>query len=435
MCRFIRFAGESLDISLLRVRNEETRANNWIFSIEKIQIHQPYKGCHSANMTIHSKPAKQCRLTKDPFSIADIVRHIIHLTSEDQYLHVGTVSKLFYGTWVSKRPTYTRPISKGVTVSQVIECYDSGLGVIGHARLRKNMAKRIVQLNRMDLMLKLESLGYTLCYSPRFVTFSAENANVEMTARLWGSVSLFDGVNNIGYLQDAFCGAMRSGSLDMVSWFVDRGCKVSRHESVQLCRHADVSFVRAVWDAHVSPSSLHEDDISLCVDHAVEAGNLEVVKFLETFLPGPATKYLFAYSAVLSKRLDVLQYVVSNGAKLDHQDIECIGSTGIVEMLEYIKNTPQSIQPGTTLFSAEANVVTRAARYGNIGVLQWYDHNGYNLKQHVRLCGEAAFGGHLEVLKFLRSKGCEYGDTAKFAKRSGNIRLLVWARLNGLVEE
>jgi len=218
----------------------------------------------------------------------------------------------------------------------------------------------------------------------------------------------------------------------MVSWFVDRGCKVGRSESIHLCKHAVVSFVRAVWDAHVDSSSLNEDDIGLCADHALEAGNLEVVKFLQELLPGPVSKYLVAYSACLSGKVDVLEHVVSHGVKLEQQDIDCVGLTGNVDMLEYINKTPQCMQPGTTLLSA-VNIVSAASKFGHMAVLQWYHRKGYNFKQHRRLCEEAALYGHLEVLKFLRRLGCEYGDTAKCAKRSGNIRVLVWARQNGLV--
>lgn len=392
---------------------------------------------HSGNMDCHptssDKPAKQARKSKDPLSIAVIVEHILHFTHEKRYLYIGTVSTLFNEVWVSNRKTTTQPIFKGVTVGQVMEGYDSGLGARRNARTHKHIAKGIVKLNRMDLMLKLESLGHSVYYTPRLMVFSAENANVEMTERLLSGVSLFDHGTNIGYLQDAFCGAMRSGSLEMVSWFVSTGCSLSRADLTNLCTHGDVLFVKTVWDTHVDADMFCEDDISLCVDHTLIAGNIEVVKFLQTKLQSPAVEYMEAYSAVLSNRLDVLQYVVSQGVRLDDDDIGYIGHTGNVEMLEYIKNHPQAMQTGTTLTSAK-NILRLASNQGHLNVLRWCHLNGYDFTQDRRLCAEATCDGHLEVLKFLRGLGCEYGDTAKWAKRNGHIKLLTWARLNGLVE-
>jgi len=101
---------------------------------KKFRIYEPQTICHSDSMTRNNKPVKQFRRAKDPLGIVDIVRHIILFSPNDRYLYIGTVSKLFHSTWVSKSPASTRPIFKGVTVPQVLEAYDSGLGAMGHIR-------------------------------------------------------------------------------------------------------------------------------------------------------------------------------------------------------------------------------------------------------------------------------------------------------------
>ena len=48
------------------------------------------------------------------------------------------------------------------------------------------------------------------------------------------------------------------------------------------------------------------------------------------------------------------------------------------------------------------------------------------------LCADAAMGGHIEVLKWLRAEGCPwYYETCLFAVDKGHVELLRWARENG----
>ena len=74
-----------------------------------------------------------------------------------------------------------------------------------------------------------------------------------------------------------------------------------------------------------------------------------------------------------------------------------------------------------------------AARQGYLQVFEKYWSQGPQVK-HRKLwdedtCGWAAFGSHLEVLKWLRAKGCPWGEvTSRRAAFNGQLEVLQWMR-------
>ena len=74
-----------------------------------------------------------------------------------------------------------------------------------------------------------------------------------------------------------------------------------------------------------------------------------------------------------------------------------------------------------------------AARRGYLEVFEKYWSKGPQEKLSKlwakETCGWAAFGGHLEVMKWLRAKGCPWGTwTSKLAARGGHLEVLQWMR-------
>ena len=71
-----------------------------------------------------------------------------------------------------------------------------------------------------------------------------------------------------------------------------------------------------------------------------------------------------------------------------------------------------------------------AAEGGHLEVLQWARANG--CEWDWATCERAALGGHLEVLRWARENGCEWDkDTCAGAARGGHLEVLQWARENG----
>jgi hypothetical protein len=71
-----------------------------------------------------------------------------------------------------------------------------------------------------------------------------------------------------------------------------------------------------------------------------------------------------------------------------------------------------------------------AARDGRLEVLQWLRNRG--CAWDANTCSEAAKGGHLAVLQWARANGCDWdGGTCAGAASYGRLAVLQWARANG----
>ena len=71
-----------------------------------------------------------------------------------------------------------------------------------------------------------------------------------------------------------------------------------------------------------------------------------------------------------------------------------------------------------------------AARGGRLEVLKWAHENGCPWDEET--CSNAAGGGHLETLKWARENGCPWDErTCRYAAENGHLETLKWARANG----
>ena len=71
-----------------------------------------------------------------------------------------------------------------------------------------------------------------------------------------------------------------------------------------------------------------------------------------------------------------------------------------------------------------------ASQGGHLEVLKWLRSIGSQMNEVA--CSFAAFGGQLEVLKWLRANGCPWNTgTCAQAAGVGNLEILQWARANG----
>ncbi|SOB74041.1 ankyrin repeat [Cedratvirus lausannensis] len=73
---------------------------------------------------------------------------------------------------------------------------------------------------------------------------------------------------------------------------------------------------------------------------------------------------------------------------------------------------------------------SNAALGGRLDILQWLRANGCDWD--VWVCADAALGGHLEVLKWARANGCPWDTwTCRNAAAGGHLEVLQWARSQG----
>ena len=78
----------------------------------------------------------------------------------------------------------------------------------------------------------------------------------------------------------------------------------------------------------------------------------------------------------------------------------------------------------------DSDVCANAAENGHLEVLKWARINGCEWYSDV--CTNAAENGHLEILKWARENGCKWNkDVCVNAARNGHLEVLKWARKNG----
>ena len=76
------------------------------------------------------------------------------------------------------------------------------------------------------------------------------------------------------------------------------------------------------------------------------------------------------------------------------------------------------------------DICSYAAREGHLEVLKWVRSEGCPWDAYT--CSQAAEGGHLEVLRWLRSEGCPWDDDiCSYAAREGHLEVLKWVRSEG----
>ena len=71
-----------------------------------------------------------------------------------------------------------------------------------------------------------------------------------------------------------------------------------------------------------------------------------------------------------------------------------------------------------------------AAARGDVEMLKWLRAKGCPWDEGT--CAAAAYGGHLEVLKWLRAGGCPWDNwTCAYAAEGGNLEVPKWLRAEG----
>jgi hypothetical protein len=67
-----------------------------------------------------------------------------------------------------------------------------------------------------------------------------------------------------------------------------------------------------------------------------------------------------------------------------------------------------------------------ASEGGHLKILKWLKSNGYIWSI---MCPWAALGGHLKILKWFRTNGCKWNDMiVSYAAEHGRLEILAWCR-------
>jgi hypothetical protein len=189
-------------------------------------------------------------------------------------------------------------------------------------------------------------------------------------------------------LVDEICSyAVRSGSIETLSWLKDHGIVFS----------------------------------AITCEGAAAGAHLHVLQYLRK--EGCEWDSTVCSAAAQNGHLAVLQWLHEQGCPW-YADYICsdAAETGSMEMLLYLK------QKGCEY---NADTISGAAGQGQLSICQYLVAEQCPCEGEA--CEDAARGGHLETVRFLRESGCPWDATAvcEGAAWSGNIELLQYLRQQG----
>lgn len=123
----------------------------------------------------------------------------------------------------------------------------------------------------------------------------------------------------------------------------------------------------------------------------------------------------------------VLEWARSRGVELDYRAWQAAAMAGKIECLAWLHANKYSISASELI-----TVADYAAYRGQVSALQWLA-SALKVKFTKNVCASAAYGGHLEVLKFLRSSGARWDrHVAINAANGGHVHILEYAHEQGL---
>lgn len=161
---------------------------------------------------------------------------------------------------------------------------------------------------------------------------------------------------------------------------------------------------------------------------AASSGHLDVLKWAkENECDNSGVMMDLCTGAASNGHLEVLKWMNENGwCIVNSFTLTAAGRSGQLEVLKWC------LAEGVQEYVDVGDLCDNAASGGHLDTLKWLRANGYRWCSTT--CSYAAANGHLEVLKWLRAQqpACEWDHTVcTYAAGNGNLDVLVWARENG----
>lgn len=126
--------------------------------------------------------------------------------------------------------------------------------------------------------------------------------------------------------------------------------------------------------------------------------------------------------------LNMLSWAIGSGCDYNAYEMANIATKhGYIHILQWIKT---HIEKGTDYI--DQNTILDVVRKGNLDLLKWLFVNCGNYEHKKRFCTIAAKRGYLEMLRWLRRRGCPWNGkkVCILLARQGCTGTLVWAKDN-----
>jgi hypothetical protein len=156
-----------------------------------------------------------------------------------------------------------------------------------------------------------------------------------------------------------------------------------------------------------------------------DASTMELMMYSYYETPHSQRSYL-CKSAAIHGNITALEYLKSKGYYLNLDNggtMKAIVMNGHLHVMKWVHSNGLVVE--WYVF------VIQAALYGNMTMIQWlYTNHGSVFNEQA--CAFAARGGHLHILKWLRTKGCCWDRfTCLDAAENGHFEVLQWAKTDG----
>lgn len=160
-----------------------------------------------------------------------------------------------------------------------------------------------------------------------------------------------------------------------------------------------------------------------CIDAAAETNRKDVIEYLVYTVRVPWPRNGLVGAAHMG-HCDMMRWCLNRGCGYDTTTIASAARGGRVDILELFG-------AHTDLPKDMSYASLRAAMNGHLGLIEWLDCKDlwYDCDQTLQT---AAFMGHLHIVQYLVSKGCEPSHkTATDAVPRGNVDVIKWLASNG----
>ena len=210
----------------------------------------------------------------------------------------------------------------------------------------------------------------------------------------------------------------RHGCLHALLWGHHHMLRWDKETPNQAARHGHLEVLERV---HKAGCPAHMNEVA---HEAVLGGHMNVLEWIGFWHSQVFRNHLMTQTACEYGHLEVLKWLRSHRCPWNTYCLASAAKNGHMAILEWAPHN------GATV-SLSGDEIANAAKNGHLHAIIWMRERGWNLD--ARACANAADGGYLEVLQYLRSgyTPCKWDNsTCTLAAKSGHLRILHWALTN-----
>ena len=223
-------------------------------------------------------------------------------------------------------------------------------------------------------------------------------------------------------------------SLPLIQWAYNQGCPIDDNFFSEAITIGNINILDW-WSQHKNFSRLcgkaasegrldiliwmkSKGYVLWCIynvfSSAAYRGHLEVIKYLrsESYFWDEGT----CYFAAAGGHLEVLQWVRANGCPWNENTLHAALKNNHLEVYKWAKDNG---------CPTDDSICWAAAKIGNLELVR----ETYRRTCRRMVCNWAAKGGHMDILNYLRERGCVWDETVTSgAAKGGHFELLKWLR-------